>query len=95
LQPRVNALDWLVGGDAFVAKPFALFNAAPRATHAQASLRLTLETMSGLCVDAACLTLPLSGSGLDGPAIAADDALAGPIRHALTTFAATIASLRD
>lgn len=30
-----NALDWLVGGPEFVGKPVALFNASPRASHAQ------------------------------------------------------------
>src|SRR6187455_908910 len=33
-----NALDWLVGGEEFVYKPVALFNASPRSNHAQASL---------------------------------------------------------
>jgi NAD(P)H-dependent FMN reductase len=85
-----NALDWLVGGDAFVAKPFALLNASPRSTHAQASLRLTLETMSGRAVEDAFLTLPLAGRGLDASAIAAEEEFAGPIRAALAAFAAAI-----
>jgi chromate reductase, NAD(P)H dehydrogenase (quinone) len=33
-----NALDWLVSGFEFIDKPIALFNASPRATHAQAAL---------------------------------------------------------
>ena len=87
-----NALDWLVGGDAFVSKPFALFNASPRATHAQQSLRLTLQTMSGQLVEGACLALPLSGSGRDAARIAADESFAHPIREALSIFVAALAS---
>lgn len=85
-----NALDWLVGGDAFVAKPFALFNASPRATRAQAALRMTLETMSGWMVDDACATFPLRGRGLASAAIVSEEALAKPIRAALAAFASAI-----
>jgi NAD(P)H-dependent FMN reductase len=41
-----NALDWLVASLEFPNKPVALINTSPRATHALAALRLTLETMS-------------------------------------------------
>ncbi|MBP5133836.1 NAD(P)H-dependent oxidoreductase [Pseudomonas protegens] len=41
-----NALDWLVASHEFPGKPVALFNASPRASHAQAALRLVLNTMS-------------------------------------------------
>ena len=50
-----NALDWLVSSDAFVGKPVALINTSPRATHAQASLALTLETMAGRMVPEASI----------------------------------------
>ena len=86
-----NALDWLVGGDAFVAKPFALFNASPRATHAQHSLRTTLETMSGVAIESAFLTLPLAERGLDEEAIIAESALRNPIRNALDALASALA----
>ena len=52
-----NALDWLVSSDVFPDKPVALFNASPRASAAQAALRLTLETMSARMIDAACITV--------------------------------------
>lgn len=42
-----NALDWLVSGEEFVGKPIALFNASPRAIHAQASLTEIVTTMTG------------------------------------------------
>jgi NAD(P)H-dependent FMN reductase len=46
-----NALDWLVASFEFPGKPVALINTSPRATHALAALRLTLETMSARIVD--------------------------------------------
>ena len=45
-----NALDWLVGSFEFPDKFVALINVSPRATHAQASLTTTLETMSARIV---------------------------------------------
>lgn len=90
-----NALDWLVGGDGFVNKPFALFNASPRASHAQNALRVTLETMSGWPVEAACIAVPLLNRNLDARAIAADPALAQPVRDALGAFRAALPGRRD
>ena len=81
-----NALDWLVGSNAFVCKPFVQFNASPRASHAQAALRLTLETMSGLFVEEAALSVPLLNRGLGPDDILADPSLAEPIRAALRAF---------
>jgi len=78
-----NALDWMVGSNAFVRKPFAQFNASPRASHAQAALRLTLETMSGLFVEEASLAVPLLNRGLSHQEIIADPRLSGPITAAL------------
>ena len=71
-----NALDWLVGGSEFIDKPVALLNASPRATHAQASLRETITTMSGRFVEPASIAVPLLGKGLDADAIAADAQIA-------------------
>ena len=59
-----NALDWMVGNESLVNKPVALFNTSPRATHAQAALRETLQTMSARVIDEACIAVPLLGSGL-------------------------------
>jgi chromate reductase, NAD(P)H dehydrogenase (quinone) len=87
-----NALDWLVSNVDFVNKPVALFNASQRATDAQAALRLVLSTMSARVLDAASITLPLLGAGLDAPGIdaagriAADPTFAPPIRGALAAF---------
>ncbi len=60
-----NALDWLVAGEDFVDIPIALLNASPRASHAQASLKEVVTTMSGNVIENACVTVPLLGSSLD------------------------------
>lgn len=52
-----NALDWLVGTDAFVNKPFALYRACPRSVVAPAALLEVLRTMSGNHVTRADVTL--------------------------------------
>jgi NAD(P)H-dependent FMN reductase len=82
-----NALDWLVGGEEFVGKPVALFNASPRAVHAQASLRETIATMSGVLVEEASIAVDLLARKLDAEAIAAQPDLAGAVRAALAAFA--------
>lgn len=90
-----NALDWAVGSDALVRKPFAQFNASPRASHAQAALRLTLETMSGRIVEEACIAIPLLSRGLTAAEIVTDDTLAAPIRRALSFFASWLENDAD
>ena len=54
-----NALDWLVGTDAFIQKPFALFHACDRSTFAPQSLIEILSTMSGIHVSQADVTINL------------------------------------
>ena len=81
-----NALDWLVGSSEFPNKPVVLFNASPRASHAQAALREILATMSARLLDEASMAVPLLGRDLDAAAIAADEALAQPIRSALQAY---------
>lgn len=70
-----NALDWLVGGVDFPNKPIMLVNTSPRATHAQASLREILRTMSGNVIENACVSVPLLGSELDADGILTNKAL--------------------
>lgn len=81
-----NALDWMVGNEAFVGKPVALLNASPRATIAQASLKETLTVMSAQVVEAASITLPIIGSHLDEHGIIADPSITTAIREALRAF---------
>lgn len=81
-----NALDWMVGCEAFVHKPVALFNASPRATHAQASLRETLTVMSACIVEEACAALPLLGANIDADGIIANPSFAASLLSALDSF---------
>lgn len=76
-----NALDWLVGGPEMVGKPVALWNTAPHATHAQASLAETLRTMSAVLVPEANLSLALGGRSAEQ--LAADPDGADRLLHAL------------
>ncbi|MBS0517958.1 MAG: NAD(P)H-dependent oxidoreductase [Proteobacteria bacterium] len=85
-----NMLDWLVGSTTFPDKPVALFNASPRASEAQAALRLVLETMSARLVDAASISVDLLSRKMDAAAIATDAATAAIIVHALQRFADAI-----
>jgi chromate reductase, NAD(P)H dehydrogenase (quinone) len=85
-----NALDWLVSSLEFPDKPVALINASQRATHADAQLRLTLATMSARLIEAASITLPLLGRGLDADGIVADADLSARLRAALDRFAGAI-----
>jgi chromate reductase len=85
-----NALDWLVGSLEFPGKPVALINASPRATDADAHLRLTLTTMSARLVEAASITLPLLGRNLDAEGIVLDPVLSTTLRDALARFAASL-----
>ena len=87
-----NALDWLVSCGEFPDKPVALFNASQRSTHAQESLRLTLQTMSARLIEAACITVPLLGTKLDASGIAADAAFGPQVRAALVRFVEAITS---
>jgi NAD(P)H-dependent FMN reductase len=85
-----NALDWLVASDGFAGKPVAMINCAPRAFHAQASLREILATMAARLAPEAFAVLPLAGKSVDADAILADAASAQILRAALRTFVATI-----
>jgi len=87
-----NALDWLVASFEFPNKPVALINTSPRATHAQAALMLTLETMSAQLVRDAFVTLPLLGAAHDEISIVTRDELAGPLRDAVARFAGAIST---
>jgi chromate reductase, NAD(P)H dehydrogenase (quinone) len=88
-----NALDWLVSGSEFVAKPVAVFNASPRAQHADTALRLTLTTMSGRLIEAASISVALLGRNLDAAGIVADAELSSALRRALQSFCDAIEEL--
>lgn len=86
-----NALDWLVGGEEFAGKPIALFNASPRAIHAQASLTEIVTTMAGRVVAEGSITVSLLGRNLDAAGIVADVEMAGQVRGAIVGFVGAIA----
>ena len=85
-----NALDWLVAGEEFVHKPIALWNASPRAAHAQAALAEIVSTMSGRIVSDACIAVPLLGTTFDDAQIAAVPEWRSLMRKALGRFAKAI-----
>lgn len=89
-----NALDWLVSGEEFVSKPIALFNASPRAIHAQASLVEIVTTMAGRIVPEASITVSLLGKNLDAAGIVANSEISGELQAAIIAFAITIEQFR-
>ena len=83
-----NALDWIVGSGELVGKPVALLNAAPRATHAHASLLEILTVMSATIVEDASVAVPVAGRGLDIAGILADTELTGRLHAAIDALVA-------
>jgi NAD(P)H-dependent FMN reductase len=87
-----NALDWVVGSGELINKPIALINASMRATHAYASLKETLTTMSGRVIEEASVTIPLDGSRCDASGIAGDVQLSGVLTASLAALAGAAGS---
>jgi NAD(P)H-dependent FMN reductase len=83
-----NVLDWLVSSGELHDKRVALFNASPRAHHAQDALAEVLRTMGARVIDAAAVAVPLLGKTWDVSSIIADESMAGPIRNALSALRA-------
>jgi len=86
-----NVLDWLVSFEPFVDKPVAVFNASPRAHHADEALREILKTMSARIVEAASVSLPLLGAGLTDTAMAEDPTVSRIVRTALAALHRAVA----
>ncbi|QPC87661.1 NAD(P)H-dependent oxidoreductase [Mesorhizobium sp. NBSH29] len=87
-----NALDWLVGHPPFVYKTVAVFNASPRAHHADDALREILNTMNANLVGRASASIPLLGSGLDEQAMVNTPAVADAIRATLMAISDAVAA---
>jgi NAD(P)H-dependent FMN reductase len=84
-----NALDWLVSSPVVIDKPVAVINASPHSRFAHAQLIETLATMSARVIADASITIAVPRRpGLDEAALAADPAVAAPLRAALATLAA-------
>lgn len=81
-----NALDWLVGTDAWIDKPFMLLGASSRSTVAQDTLAVVLETMSGVHMVRASTTIPLLGTRLSVEEILENGEFADRIRNAVLAF---------
>lgn len=79
-------LDWLVSSEEFPGKPVALFNASPRASHAQAALRLVLDTMSARVIEEASMSVNLLSSELSAEGITTDPVIGPLIVTALDAF---------
>ena len=78
-----NMLDWTVSSDVFVNKPVMVLNASPRASHADAALRETLKVMSADIIEAASVTVPVIGAGLDEDGLIKHPVIAPALRTAL------------
>lgn len=78
-----NALDWLVSFEPFVGKPVAVWNASPRAHHADAALKETLRTMSARIVVPACASIPLLGAHLREDDMVENPEVSRVVRQAL------------
>ncbi len=85
-----NAFDWLVGTDAYIDKPFMLLKASPRSILAQDTFAKVLETMSGVHIESASVTIPLLGTTLDVPDIIENREFAEAIREAILQFASDV-----
>jgi len=83
-----NALDWLVASEHFAGKPTALVNTAPRAFHAQASLREILSTMAARLTPEAFVSISLTGKTVTADDILADALCARPLMESLEALIA-------
>lgn len=85
-----NVLDWLVSDERFSHKLVAVFNASPRALHADAALRETLAMMSAVIVEEASITLPLLGAEITEADMLGSPQVAGAVRRALVVLHAAV-----
>lgn len=90
-----NALDWMVGNEAFVNKPVALLNASPRAVHGYAALKETITVMSAHLVEEASITVPLLGCGFNEAAIVAHPEISAALRGALHALRVAVLRLKS
>jgi NAD(P)H-dependent FMN reductase len=90
-----NALDWMVGCEAFVNKPVALLNASPRATLAYAALKETVTVMSACIVEEASITVPILGSNFSEDDIVTHPVVSGALRESLIVLRAAVFAIRS
>lgn len=90
-----NALDWLVQTDAHIDKPFMLLNASDRSTVSRESLTVVLETMSGVHINAASITIPMLGKSLTLDQLMGMEKVVKNVLNSLDQFVREIVSRRD
>ena len=83
-----NAFDWLVSSETFAGRKVVLINTAPRAFHAQSSLREILATMSARFLADAFVTLPLTGRAITADEVVADETCVRRLGHVLEALVA-------
>ena len=83
-----NALDWLVGCEAFNSRPVALVNVSPRATDAEAALRLVLKTMSAPVIETASRRIPIRDREATAATLSGDPAVSAAVREVLKALVA-------
>ena len=87
-----NVLDWLVGFAPFADKPVAIFNASPRAHHADDALREILGTMCAVIVEEASISIPLLGAGLTEDALVEHPTVSRTLQNALVALHRAVAN---
>jgi len=87
-----NALDWLVGVDAFVEKPFMMLSASSRMPEIELTLVTVLETMSGIHVEDSSLAVSLLGTDATVESILVKEEWASRIQSALRHFSEAISA---
>ena len=85
-----NVLDWMVSFEPFIHKPVAVFNASPRARHADEALRETLRTMSAGLVGEHSFAVELLGAQLSEDAMVASESVAAVVAEAIGALRAEI-----
>ena len=93
--PLKNALDWMVSGEEFPYKPIMLINTSPRASHAQASLKEVLSTMSGNIIEKSNVSIPLLSSELNASGIVASREISNVLLAGLNEFCIEIEALQS
>ena len=88
-----NAFDWLVQGDGFVNKPFMFLKASERADLSHSSLKVVLETMSGIHVVEADGLVPLLGTNLSVEEIIDSPTFSSIIQKSVQAFKTRVEAL--
>lgn len=89
-----NALDWMVGYEAFGGMPVAVLNPSSHSHHADDSLKEILRTMSARLIPGACMRIPVIGSGIELESIASNREFRPALIAALNAITSHISAHR-